>query len=242
VATAWPRRSCRWGRTVCNGVERARRLPQKLSCCHGRSCLGCVFALPRPLSCAPYHPCPALARPQVLEFIRELAAAPASPLLASPQLSDFYIHHHFLQFARLYHAALASPRPAPCEGSGVAARPARRRAPSCGRAAALRACRGHLRVLLELAARAPAGGGARRRFLQLRVLDFCLRELSLEHAVKHQARRRARRRLGGPTLEPLAASKLAQRPARPREAAANGSSSPETPRMRSLCICAAAAF
>lgn len=128
--------------------------------------------------------------PQVLEFVRAMAAAPASPLLASPQLADFYVHHHFLQFARLYHAALASPRGSGggAMPSGAAAARGGRRGPAGAAAAALRACRGHLGVLLELACRSPGGGGVRRRYSQLHVLDFLLRELSLEHGARHQAR------------------------------------------------------
>jgi len=125
---------------------------------------------------------------QVLEFIRVVAAATASPLLSSPQLADFYVHHHFLQFARLYHAALST-------AAASAALPGNSTAPSgtiviasssCS-GSALRACRSHLNVLFEMAARSSGGGGVRRRFLQLHVLDFLLRELSLEHSVRHQA-------------------------------------------------------
>jgi hypothetical protein len=140
------------------------------------------------------HTCPA-APQQVLTFVRAMAAAPGSPLLASPQLSDFYVHHHFLQFARLYHAALsAQPDEADADGRGST------------RAAALRACRGHLEVLLEVAARAPGAGSVRRRFLQLRVLDFCLRELSLEHGMKQRVWVRAApaglgRSAGAPSLQ-----------------------------------------
>jgi serine/threonine protein kinase len=105
-----------------------------------------------------------------------MAAAAPSPLLAAPQLADFYVHHHFLQFARLYHAALTGPAAASAASGGGG-----------GGEPALRACRGHLGVLLEMAARAQAGGGARRRFLQLHVLDFLLRELSLEHSARHRA-------------------------------------------------------
>lgn len=123
-----------------------------------------------------------------------MASAPASPLLTGPQLSDFYVHHHFLQFARLYHAALSGPSasaavaPAAAASLGQASNEGGGSSSGAagGGGAALRACRAHLGVMLEMARRAPGGGGVRRRFLQLHVLDFLLRELSLEHGVKHQ--------------------------------------------------------
>ncbi|GBF97946.1 hypothetical protein Rsub_10619 [Raphidocelis subcapitata] len=121
---------------------------------------------------------------QVLSFIRAMAAAPASPLLSSPQLADSFVHLHFLQFVRLYHSALSQPCPAAPAAAAAPGAPEAARRPD---RAALRACRGHLGVLLEIAGRAPGGGAVRRRFLQLHVLDFLLRELALEHGLRHQA-------------------------------------------------------
>lgn len=79
----------------------------------------------------------------------------------SGQLVDWYVHYHFIQFTRLYHALSTAVNNA-----------------------ALAYCRGHLSVLLAMCQNSESDD-LRRRFLQLHIVDFLVREISLENDVHY---------------------------------------------------------
>jgi hypothetical protein len=110
---------------------------------------------------APAAPAPASVaatrlRQALLELLRALFAAPGSPYAGDKPCSDFYVRFHFIQFLRLYHN------------------------PDRDHQAVFLA-RQHMAALLALAgAGGPAAPHLRQRFQQLSVVDFFVRELSLE--------------------------------------------------------------
>jgi hypothetical protein len=79
---------------------------------------------------------------------------PGCPAVEDKRTVDFYVHYHFLAFVKLYHS------------------PAQRGT------AHLALARAHLAVLAALAVH--KGSAVVRRFFQLRIADFLVRELSLE--------------------------------------------------------------
>ncbi|KAF8065888.1 hypothetical protein HT031_002949 [Scenedesmus sp. PABB004] len=113
---------------------------------------------PRPAPCPAPRRAPR--RRQLLRFVAAAFAAPESYALAVPQLAEFYVHHHFLHLTRHWY-----------------------RLPGAPSAAAAAAAAGHARVLLALARHAGGTNLVRRRFTQLRVLDFLVREAGLEHGL-----------------------------------------------------------
>ncbi|KAF6261766.1 hypothetical protein COO60DRAFT_721474 [Scenedesmus sp. NREL 46B-D3] len=97
---------------------------------------------------------------EVLNFIASAFGVPDSYPLLVPQLAEFHVHYHLLHFTRHYYKLPYA------AGQTVAA---------CSK--------GHIKVLLALCRHTGGANLIRRRFLQLRVLDFLMRELSLEHAL-----------------------------------------------------------
>ncbi|KAK9811788.1 hypothetical protein WJX72_010021 [[Myrmecia] bisecta] len=91
---------------------------------------------------------------EVLHMLRAVFSVPGNPFLDVKRISDHYIHIHFLHFAKLYHTQ------------------GRREAPTPP------LCLAHLGVLRAIAG--CKGADVRRRFYQLRIMDFLVRELSLE--------------------------------------------------------------
>lgn len=87
-----------------------------------------------------------------LDILAAAFAVPGCPLVADKRLVDFYVHYHFLNFVKLYHTMRGAHH--------------------------LALARGHLAVLAALSGH--KGGHMVRRFFQLRVCDFLVRELSLE--------------------------------------------------------------
>ncbi|CAG9464973.1 unnamed protein product [Pedinophyceae sp. YPF-701] len=104
------------------------------------------------------------AHEMALELLAELFGSPGSPYPARSAATDHWIQLHFLHFVQLYY------NPTRLE-------------------AALALCRVHLRSLLSLAA--TGGAAAARRFFQLRIMHFLIREISLEHefALAHEPAR-----------------------------------------------------
>ena len=92
-------------------------------------------------------------RPAVFELLKTLFSAPGSPFIADKSIADHYVRFHFIQFLKLYHNPHRD-----------------HQAPFL--------CRQHIGVLLALAGSAPPH--LRHRFQRLSVVDFIVRELSLE--------------------------------------------------------------
>ncbi|KAL4458989.1 hypothetical protein ABPG75_013854 [Micractinium tetrahymenae] len=105
-------------------------------------------------------------RQGLLELLRAVFSAPGSPFAADKFVSDFYVRFHFVQFLKLYHNPQRDHQ-------------------------ALFLCRQHMDILLVLAAN--KSPHIRHRFHQLSVLDFFVRELSLEFEAKQPARGRMHR-------------------------------------------------
>ena len=94
-------------------------------------------------------------RGSVLELLKETLGAPGSPFAEEKATSDYYIRMHFVQFLKLYHNPTRDHQ-------------------------ALFLCRKHMEVLLALSTTHGSLPHIRHRFLQLSVVDFFVRELSLE--------------------------------------------------------------
>lgn len=96
-------------------------------------------------------------RPAVFKFLRSAYMALDSPFIADKNIADYYIRFHFIQFLKLYH------------------NPNRDHQSSF-------LCREHLAALQALAdaSKIDTVPHVRQRFQQLAVLDFFVREVSLE--------------------------------------------------------------
>lgn len=92
-------------------------------------------------------------RPALFELLKTLFAAPGSPFIADKIVADHYVRFHFIQFLKLYHNPDRDHQ-------------------------AVFLCRQHMAVLVALAA--SSAPHVRHRFQQLSVIDFFVRELSLE--------------------------------------------------------------
>ncbi|KAL4536328.1 hypothetical protein Ndes2526A_g05859 [Nannochloris sp. 'desiccata'] len=92
-------------------------------------------------------------RPALFDLLKTLFAAPGSPFIADKIVADHYVRFHFIQFLKLYHN------------------------PDRDHQATF-LCRQHMAVLVALAG--SSAPHVRHRFQQLSVIDFFVRELSLE--------------------------------------------------------------
>lgn len=94
-------------------------------------------------------------RGTVLDFLKETLGATGSPYTADKATSDYYIRLHFIQFLKLYHNPYRDHQ-------------------------ALFLCRKHIDVLLALATEHSDIVHIRQRFLHLSVVEFFVKEVSLE--------------------------------------------------------------
>ena len=154
----------------------------------------CVKVLESPMG-APQFPL----RTATLELLAAAFVVPGCPYLAHKKVVDFYIRFHFLAFVKLYVASGAALVPGGGGSTAREDRPASSRsggggAGSTGRQGTERTtaretarelsvadrgeCRLHLQILLVFAARKNAL--ITRRFHQLRIMDFLIREIDLE--------------------------------------------------------------
>jgi len=92
-------------------------------------------------------------RPGLFDLLKTLFAAPGSPFIADKIVADHYVRFHFIQFLKLYHNPDRDHQ-------------------------AVFLCRQHITVLVALAG--SSAPHVRHRFQQLSVIDFFVRELSLE--------------------------------------------------------------
>jgi hypothetical protein len=92
-------------------------------------------------------------RPALFDLLKTLFAAPGSPFIADKIVADHYVRFHFIQFLKLYHNPDRDHQ-------------------------AIFLCRQHMAVLVALAS--SSAPHVRHRFQQLSVIDFFVRELSLE--------------------------------------------------------------
>jgi serine/threonine protein kinase len=92
-------------------------------------------------------------RPALFDLLKILFAAPGSPFIADKIVADHYVRFHFIQFLKLYHNPDRDHQ-------------------------AIFLCRQHMAVLVALAG--SSAPHVRHRFQQLSVIDFFVRELSLE--------------------------------------------------------------
>ncbi len=92
-------------------------------------------------------------RPALFDLLKTLFSAPGSPFIADKIVADHYVRFHFIQFLKLYHNPDRDHQ-------------------------AIFLCRQHMAVLVALAG--SSAPHVRHRFQQLSVIDFFVRELSLE--------------------------------------------------------------
>jgi hypothetical protein len=91
----------------------------------------------------------------LLDFLKQTLGATGSPYAADKATSDYYIRLHFIQFLKLYHNPYRDHQ-------------------------ALFLCRKHIEVLLTLATEHSDVVHIRQRFLHLSVVEFFVKEVSLE--------------------------------------------------------------
>eukprot|EP00775_Hariotina_reticulata_P006738 gene6738-6958_t len=99
---------------------------------------------------------------QILGFLATVLAVPNSTVVDTPGLAELYVHYHFVKFMRDYHTLALSGS----QGKALAA-----------------SCKAHIQVLLSLCLHTGGANLLRQRFVQLKVLEFLIRELSLEHSL-----------------------------------------------------------